>query len=330
MMQAQIGLEADSGPQPSSEKGTILMSGKKTPSHHGPHAAAGMRHPNSTIGLLLGRASCRSFTARAVSDKTLEVVLRAGTRAPTAGNLQPYSVIVVRDRKARERLGRLCWQPFIGKAPVNLLFCLDLRRLERWAKLEAAPFTAMHSFRHFWVSFQDVIICAQNICTAADALGLGSVYIGTAMEFIPRLRRMFRLPRLVFPVVLLAVGWPSKRPLPRGKLGPETVAHRERYRDLGGRELAEAFRTKYQGQKLDISPERLKRIEKVCLKVHGESFARRCLARIRKQGFISMAQRYYGLHYSSDVMPQGNEKFLKAFERAGFGWFRDYKTTIKK
>jgi FMN reductase [NAD(P)H] len=254
----------------------------------------------------------------------MDLVLRAGTRAPTAGNLQPYSVIVVRDRKARERLGRMCWQPFIGKAPVNLLFCLDLRRLERWAKLEAAPFTAMHSFRHFWVSFQDVIICAQNICTAADALGLGSVYIGTAMEFIPRLRSMFRLPRLVFPVVLLSLGWPSRRPSPRGKLGPGTVAHPGRYREPGDKALLKAFREKYQGQKMETTPERLRRIEKVCRKVHGDRFARRCLARIRKQGFISMAQRYYGLHYSADIMPQGNGKFLKAFERAGFGWFRDY------
>ena len=57
--------------------------------------------------------------------------------------------------------------------------------------VEAAPFTATDSFRMFWISFQDTVICAQNIVTAADSEGLGSVYVGLVLECFIELREMF-------------------------------------------------------------------------------------------------------------------------------------------
>jgi nitroreductase len=132
-------------------------------------------YANDTMKLLLERSSCRSFEDRPIPDDVLNEILGAGIHAATGGNLQPYSIIKIADRQANKRLADLCEQEFIGTAPVNLLFCLDYRRLRRWAEAELCPFSAESSFRHFWIGFQDVVIAAQNICTATDALGLGSV-----------------------------------------------------------------------------------------------------------------------------------------------------------
>jgi len=153
------------------------------------------------------------FRDQTIPPDILETVLAAGLHAATGGNLQPYSIIQVEAEGSRQELAKLGDQAFIADAPVSLLFCIDYHRLARWADLLDAPFSATRSFRHFWIAFQDTIICAENICTAADALGLGSVYIGTVLEYFVRLREMFRLPDGVFPVVLLCLGYPRSASL---------------------------------------------------------------------------------------------------------------------
>ena len=281
-------------------------------------------YPNETLRLLLERTSCRSFTDQAIPQDVLHLVLQAGVHAPSGGNLQPYSIIKIEKPETKEWLADKCGQGFIGQAPVLLLFCLDFHRLQRWAELETAPFTATSSFRHFWISFQDTLICAQNICTAADALGLGSVYIGTVLEFFAELQERCQLPQGVFPVVLLCLGYPKSRPQPRRKLGIETIVHDEIYQDPSDQELQEAFQTKYPTLRLEATPERLETIEQVCRETHGEAFARRCLERIEENGYINAVQRYFGLHYVANFMPQGNPDYLKMFPLFGFHWFTEF------
>ena len=186
------------------------MSEQDRPSHHGVPDPSRGDYPNETIRLLHERSSCRSFIDRDIPEDVMRLVLQAGIHAPTGGNLQPYSIIEIREPGVRRTLAHLCGnQPWIAEAPVSLLFCIDFHRLQRWAELESAPFSAHRSFRLFWIAFQDTIITAQNICTAADALELGSVYIGTVMECFPDVKTMFSLPQGVFPVVLLCLGTPK-------------------------------------------------------------------------------------------------------------------------
>jgi FMN reductase [NAD(P)H] len=282
-------------------------------------------HSNDTIRLLMERASCRNFSPRQISGEVMRRILDCGAHAATGGNLQPYSVIVVESKATNRKLAAMCHQPFIGQAPANLLFCIDLHRLERWAKLMGAPYTARDSFRHFWISFQDTIIAAQNSCTAADALGLGSCYIGTIMESLPTVRVLFALPAGVLPVVLLTVGYPKSNPQPRRKLGPKVIAHDEKYHDLPDAALLKAFEDKHPGFKLEITPQRSTQFEKACTKAGGKVFAAKCLARVKRQGHFNMAQLYFGLHYRADSMPDSNARFMRQIEKQGFGWFRPFK-----
>jgi nitroreductase len=303
----------------------IAMTEAGMPTHHGPAAERTSRtYPNETIRLLYERASCRSYSDAPVPPEVLETILEAGLHAPSGGNLQPFSIIQIEDQGKRQVLAERCEQSFIGRAPVLLLFCLDLHRLQRWAELAAAPFSADHSFRHFWIAFQDTIICAQNICTAADALGLGSVYIGTVQEFFAELREMLALPEGVFPVVLLCMGYPRHAGRPRRKLGTGVVVHKDMYHELDDEALLQAYEDKYPDYRVQITEERLEAIGSVCRRVHGEAYAERCLAQIREAGYINAVQRYFGLHYTADAMAQGNEAFMQAFKEAGLGWFEAF------
>jgi nitroreductase len=298
-------------------------------SHHGVADNTRREYSNETIRLLHERASVRSFENKPIPPDVLQLILESGVHAATGGNLQPYSIIEITELPPKKKLAEMCEQEFIGEAPVDLLFCIDWRRLERWAALEAAPFSGNSSFRHFWISFQDTIVAAQNICTAADALGLGSVYIGTVLECFRELREMFQLPRGVFPVVLLCLGYPKHYPSPRKKLDVDIIVHSEKYREMEDHELLDAYNKKYPWTN-EIRPERMERIERACRTVHGDNFAAKCLEKIRKSGYITPVQNYFGLHYCADEMPIGNEEYLKIMEEFGFDWFKKYQPDVKE
>ena len=293
-------------------------------SHHGvEEMTAKTKYENETVELLLERASCRSFSKKKISKKTAGIILEAGTKAATGGNLQPYSIIRTRSVENMKKIAELCGQKFLADAPMHLLFCIDWRRNKRWASLEMAPFSANNSFRHFWISFQDTIICAQNICTAADSLGLGSVYIGTIIDCLPDIKKIFALPEGVMPVVLLALGYPKVKPLPRKKLSLDMIVHDERYRDMEEDKLLKAFDKKYEGQKIQMTDENMKKMYKVCKAVEGEKFAKKAIERIKEKGYITPVQRYFGLHYRADEMAAGNDKLMRVIGNFGFGWFKD-------
>ena len=102
--------------------------------------AKSSRHASPTMDLLLGRASCRNYSDREIPPDVLSRVLEAGIHAPTAGNLQPYSIIKVKKKRTKEILAELCGgQNFVMRAPLNLVFCIDWHRLQRWAEFEIAP-----------------------------------------------------------------------------------------------------------------------------------------------------------------------------------------------
>lgn len=294
-------------------------------SHHGVDDSQTRKFPNDTLRLLIDRSSCRSFSDRKIPDNIMNIILEAGLHAPTGGNLQPYSIIKVENAATKARLAALNEdQIFIETAPVDLIFCIDWYRISRWAEIEFAPFTAHRSFRHFWISFQDTIIAAQNICTAADAVGLGSVYVGTIIDRLREHRELLQLPEKVFPVVLLSLGYPKVRPSAKKKLGVNALVHSETYHKPTETELRDMFELKYPGWRKEATPERLAEIERVCRDIHGDQFAAACLDKIRQAGYINAVQNYFGLHYRADLMPQGNEEYLQLMRDFGFGWFEKY------
>nr|MDA3833809.1 nitroreductase family protein [Spirochaetales bacterium] len=238
---------------------------------------------------------------------------------------QPYSVIKIEKTSAKEKLAKLCGQGYMAKAPLHLIFCIDFHRLKRWAALEKAPFSADSGFRNFWIAFQDAIICAQNMGTAADSLGLGSVYIGPIFDNIKTVRKMFRLPKGVIPVVSLVIGYPSVKPPIRKRLGKKIVVHNEIYRNIPDGELLNPFDEKYKNAKTEINAKNLKTITKACKSVHGDKFASKCLAEIKAKKYINRAQLYFGLHYRADKMLFSNPKFLKMLKEAGLGCFTQTK-----
>ena len=199
------------------------------------------------IKALFDRRSVRAYTGEPIAEELVETILASAAQAPTAGNQQLYTILRVTDPEKVHQLRLSCDdQPFIEKAGLVLVFCADCRKWYR-AFREAGAEPRGPGAGDLLLAVSDANIAAQNAVTAAEALGLGSCYIGDIMENIERQREILGLPRYVFPAAMLLFGWPTEQQKTRPK--PERVdmryiVHENTYHDFTGEELRAMFAPK--------------------------------------------------------------------------------------
>ncbi len=137
------------------------------------------------------RKSVRAYKATPIPDETLHQVLEAARLAPSAGNLQPWHFVVVRDKDARNKIARGCkFGKFLADSPVVIVACGDSEASPRWYAIETC-------------------IALENLVIAATALGLGTCWIGLFKE--EEIKAMLELPFHLEVVALLALGFPGEK-----------------------------------------------------------------------------------------------------------------------
>jgi FMN reductase (NADPH) len=190
-----------------------------------------------TIEQIYQHASVRRYKPDPLPVEVVEEIVAAGQRSSTSSNLQTYSAVAVTDRQKRARLAELCNnQQFIVEAPVFLAWCADLSRLERISRMRGyQPVTSY--VESFLVAAMDASIAMQTAALAAESMGLGICYIGAIRNAPEQVIELLGLPRLVFPVSGMTVGWPAAEPRLRPRLPLEAVLHWEAY-DVAGEEEA--------------------------------------------------------------------------------------------
>mgnify|MGYP001114867694 CR=1 FL=1 len=207
---------------------------------------------NDTLRTINQRASLRRYKDAPISEKHLDILLHSAMRAPTAGNMMLYSILVIRDQHTKEILSETCdHQPFIAKAPLVLVFLADV---QRW--FDYYCISGVEEFCHrtglnfrgpnlgdLFISTSDAIIAAQNVVMAAESLGIGSCYIGDIMENYETHRELLELPEFAFPVAMLCLGYypDGYEPKMRSRFSREHIVFEEKYRNLTEEELAEMF-----------------------------------------------------------------------------------------
>lgn len=275
---------------------------------------------NETINILMNRSSVRVYDERPIEKNIVDSILKAGLASASAGNLQPVSIIKIEDKNNSNWFVEQEMQTLVGKAPLNLLFCLDFHRLKKWSDYHKAPFVMDKSFRHFWVGFQDVIIMAQTIETAANAYGIGSVYIGTAVDLIPQIQKHFYLPKGVLPVVLLSMGYPKSKRKIAQKLSTDVVVHNEKYQDFDIEYLESEYKKKYGDPKTDLTDDTIKKILTVVEEVDGLEKKIEVEEYLKTIEKVSTPMRYFGLHYIANYMARDNTDFLDILYDNGLIW----------
>lgn len=190
---------------------------------------------------LLERASCREYAPGPVGEGDWETMLAVAQQAPTDATGQLYSVLQVTSESLRSEIARLSGdQDHVHRAPKLLIVCLDVRRLR--LLLEArGEHLGMKPLVTLLFGITDASLFAQNLVTAAAALGYGSCYIGGVQNHARQVARLLRLPVGVVPLWGLTLGRPLRVPAAKPRTPRRLVLHTNEYRDPTPGDLADTF-----------------------------------------------------------------------------------------
>jgi nitroreductase len=167
---------------------------------------------------LLGRRRMvRRFKDAPVDEATVDRLLAAAARAPSAGNTQPWAFVVVRAAETRADLARAALrQEFVAAAPVVIVACADLSRSR-----------TRYGQRGDRYGVIDAAFASLLLMLAVVEEGLGACFVGAFDD--AKVARVLGLPEHVLPVALIPVGQPAETPGPRARRPLATVVHRERW-----------------------------------------------------------------------------------------------------
>lgn len=272
------------------------------------------------------RRSARNFKDQEIPEHIIEELLDAANNAPSGGNIQPISIILVREAERRKELAEMVGdQPWVKNAPLSMIFCIDFFRIKKWASMFDTDFKGENALSHFLIAYADLMCSAQNVVILAEDYGLGSVYIGTILDAIDKVRKYFTIPKHVLPMMVLSIGYPKSVPKNVPKLKRDVIAHREKYRELSDDEIKKAFEDKY-GSFDDNLERYFQRIyvEAVEADKQGKpewADPEWIKKEMKKLNIKNTAQFLFKFKYPSEEMVKMNETLIGAFKNAGFDFF---------
>lgn len=196
------------------------------------------------MNTLQTRRTIRKYAAKDVDETLLNRLLETAERTPTMGNLQLYSVVITRSKAVKEQLAPAHFnQPMVTDAPVVLTICADYRRTTVWAEhRNATPGYA--NFLSFMNAATDGLLYTQTLCNLAEAEGLGTCFLGTTLYMPQTIIDVLQLPRLVFPVATITMGWPAENPMQTDRLPLRAMVHQETFEDYTAKRIDDFYRTK--------------------------------------------------------------------------------------
>lgn len=163
-----------------------------------------------------GRRSIRSYKPNDVSEEKVEMLIEAATFAPSAGNIQPWEFVIVRNPEMKKQLAIAAHeQSFMEQAPVVIVVCAN----------EILSSQGYGARGETLFCLQDTAAAVQNMLLTAYSLGLGTCWIGAFEE--DEVSDVLKIPEGVRPVALVPVGYPAKIGVLRSKRSMEQIVHHE-------------------------------------------------------------------------------------------------------
>ena len=146
------------------------------------------------------RVSVKSYIDKDIPNDMIGLILEAGSLAPSAGNLQNWKFIIVKNEKKRADIAEAARnQNWMNQAPVFIIVCNDKKII-----------TDMYGPRGELYSTQDCAIAAQNIMLKAVDLGLSTCWVGSFDN--EAVRRILKIPDKVDPEMILTLGYSKEDP----------------------------------------------------------------------------------------------------------------------
>ena len=186
-----------------------------------------------TLARILERRTHRRYRDEPIDEALVEVLIACALSASSKSDLQQASIVRVRDPARQAEIASwLPAMPWIGEAPLFLVFCGDNLRLRRAAALRGKPFPN-DNVDMFMNAAVDAGLALQTFILAAEAAGLGCCAISEVRTHIDRLTALLALPPGVFPIAGLCVGRPAREGFVSMRLPPALAVHEDVYDATG-------------------------------------------------------------------------------------------------
>lgn len=166
------------------------------------------------------RRSIRKFKKTDIESKIIDKIMEAGIWAPSAGNIQGWDAVIVKNSEKKRKLVAAAYmRDFIAEAPVIIVICANMHRSG-----------AIYNQRgEELYCIQDAACAAQNMLLAAYALGLGACWVGAFDEDL--VSRILHIPECLKPVTIMPLGYPDEDPFPPTRRERDEVVHWDEYRE---------------------------------------------------------------------------------------------------
>lgn len=155
------------------------------------------------------RHSVRKFQDKAIEQPKIDKMLEAMNLAPSAGDLQAYDVVLIKDSGRKMEIAQAALgQDFIAEAPVVLVFFANPKKsgIKYGSRGEQL------------YCIQDATIAAAYLQLAATSLGLATAWVGAFDE--EEIKAIVNAPKYFIPIAIIPVGYGAEEPdiTPRRKI----------------------------------------------------------------------------------------------------------------
>jgi 5,6-dimethylbenzimidazole synthase len=159
------------------------------------------------------RRSVRKWLPQPIPDELIETILDAGRWAPSAGNFQPWTFIVIQNPATKERIHKVAeesknlsriWAPYFRQGG-SRGYILDLRNMPLGIAIFADP---RHAPPHTGGEQGHIIgasLAAMNMWLAAHSLGLGACFWSHMMQ--DKMKVILGIPHHFIFIGLLGIGF---------------------------------------------------------------------------------------------------------------------------
>ncbi|MBI2134761.1 nitroreductase family protein [Candidatus Woesearchaeota archaeon] len=164
------------------------------------------------------RRSIRKYKDKQVPWDNVVTILQAGKYAPSAGNLQNWKFIIVKNDAKRKAITKACLQQeWMEQAPVFIVVLAEPKKAERFYGIRGSRLYTL----------QACAAAIENMLLTAHSLGLGSCWVGAFDEH--EIWAILGLPEEISVQGIVTIGYADEIPQAPPKFRIEHVMFFEKW-----------------------------------------------------------------------------------------------------
>jgi nitroreductase len=172
----------------------------------------------SLLEIIKKRKSERSYLDKDVEGKKLDYIIEAFRLAPSAGNKQPWKLLIIKDKETINKISGTCFfknPKWLNQAPVLIICCTYPE--ESYEKI--GGYVNSHQI--------DLGIAFEHLILAAAEQDLGTCWIGAFDE--SEIKKILEIPAEVSILAFTPVGYPDRKSPGRGRKSASEIVCFEKY-----------------------------------------------------------------------------------------------------